>query len=115
LPTEVEWEKATHGTNSLAFPWGDGSPTYSLANYQITGSNWRMGDTSPVGRYPGGANPYGVLDMASNVLEWVNDWFENDYYSISPYYTRLDHPSLMKEAPVMSCAEVVLATISLVC
>jgi formylglycine-generating enzyme required for sulfatase activity len=41
-------------------------------------------DTTPVGSYPSGASPYGVLDMAGNVAEWVNDWYQSDYYSQSP-------------------------------
>jgi formylglycine-generating enzyme required for sulfatase activity len=43
-----------------------------------------VNDTTPVGRYPGGASPYGVLDMAGNVWEWVNDWYDENYYSVSP-------------------------------
>ena len=41
-------------------------------------------DTAPVGSYPGGASPYGALDMAGNVWEWVNDWFDPNYYGYSP-------------------------------
>ena len=37
-----------------------------------------------VGSYPSGASPYGALDMAGNVWEWVNDWHSDSYYSISP-------------------------------
>ncbi len=46
-----------------------------------------MGDTSAVGSYPAGASPYGAMDMAGNVYEWVNDWFsyDDDYYANSPY------------------------------
>ena len=43
-----------------------------------------MGDTSAVGSYPAGASPYGALDMAGNVWEWVNDWYNGSYYSSSP-------------------------------
>ena len=39
---------------------------------------------SQVGSYPLGASPYGALDMAGNVWEWVNDWYQSNYYSVSP-------------------------------
>ena len=43
-----------------------------------------MGDTSRVGSYPSSASSYGVMDMAGNAWEWVNDWYQADYYSVSP-------------------------------
>jgi formylglycine-generating enzyme required for sulfatase activity len=38
-----------------------------------------------VGSYPLGASPYGALDMAGNMWDWVNDWYQGDYYIVSPY------------------------------
>jgi formylglycine-generating enzyme required for sulfatase activity len=43
-----------------------------------------VGDTTQVGRYLYAASLYGALDMAGNVWEWVSDWWQSDYYSVSP-------------------------------
>ncbi|MBW7997537.1 MAG: formylglycine-generating enzyme family protein [Candidatus Glassbacteria bacterium] len=71
LPTEREWEKAARGANGFQWPWGDQFYPHR-ANAKESGK----GTTMPVGSYVNGTNEYGVMDLAGNVWEWVEDRLE---------------------------------------
>jgi len=80
LPSEAEWEKAARGTDGRRYPWGNEAITSDKANFCDV--NCTRGhanpafddgyaDTAPVGSFPNGASPYGLMDMAGNVWEWT--------------------------------------------
>ncbi|QRO01346.1 SUMF1/EgtB/PvdO family nonheme iron enzyme [Archangium violaceum] len=68
LPTEFEWEYAASGPEARSFPWGERF-SEDLANTREAG----LLSATPVGIFPGGRSPFGALDMAGNVEEYVAD------------------------------------------
>lgn len=84
LPTEAEWEYAAGGKEGRKYPWGNEEPDKTRTGFG--------GPIKPVGSFPKGATPEGVLDLLGNVTEWCADFYSEDYYRKAPPGNLLEDP-----------------------
>jgi formylglycine-generating enzyme required for sulfatase activity len=94
LPTDNEWEFAARGVEGREYPWGSEPPDGTRANYRES----PVDSPTPVGLYPAGATPEGIHDLAGNVWEWIDGWYEKDRIRILRGGAWNEGPRLLRSA-----------------
>lgn len=95
LPKEIEWEKAARGTDGREYPWGNFQPDDTRAVYNL---DPRTGAPAPIGDRKEGSSPYGCLDMAGNVWEWCEDWYEEGKFRVVRGGSWVNHHYILRSA-----------------
>ncbi|MEW5851655.1 MAG: SUMF1/EgtB/PvdO family nonheme iron enzyme [Myxococcota bacterium] len=98
LPTEAEFERAVRGAQGRLYPF-DGKPDPSKGNLRGTGDGHEL--TAPVGSFPSGVSKEGpLLDLMGNAAEWMNDWYDPNWYVTNKEWTDPKGPARSEEKVV---------------
>lgn len=95
LPREIEWEKAARGVDGREYPWGNAPPDNSKAIYNLDPNS---GAPAPVGDRKDGASPFGCFDMAGNIWEWCEDWYEDGKFRVVRGGSWVNHHYILRSA-----------------